>query len=68
MILGYEVPNPYPSVFVVQGIISLVPAIGLCCAHHYLAATVAFAIGGGFFHVRNLVVRGENKYGVNQPA
>jgi hypothetical protein len=68
MIRGYEVPNPYPDVLATHALLTAGPALGFALAHHFFAAALAFTLGVGFFHVRNLVVRGENRRGVHQPV
>ncbi|MEX3984276.1 hypothetical protein AB4Y45_35555 [Paraburkholderia sp. EG287A] len=68
LIRGYEVPNPYPDVLATHCLLTLGPALALGSAHHYLGAAVAFTLGLGFFHLRNVVVRGENTRGLHQPA
>lgn len=70
LVRGYEVPNPYPDVLATHSLLTLGPALALALAgaHQYLGAAVAFALGLSFFHLRNIVVRGENRRGVHQPA
>ena len=68
VVRGYEVPNPYPDVLATHSLLTVGPALGLAGAHHYLGAVVALALGAAFFHLRNVVVRGENRRGVHQLA
>ncbi|MCX4151017.1 MULTISPECIES: hypothetical protein [Paraburkholderia] len=65
VVAGYEIPNPHAIMFATHSAIAVVPAAVLVTLHKPLSAVIVAAVGMGFFHLRNLVVRFENARGLH---